>query len=240
MSRGIYIIGTDTDVGKTVVAAALMHLFMKNGYRTAYFKPVASGTTIMGGSEVSADAAFVRLVSGFDEQPELTTPFAFADPVAPHLAARWSGRRINPAVIQERLQHLKNRYEVIIAEGAGGLAVPLNDEGVMQDAVIRTAGLPCLLVARSGLGTINHTLLTLAYAEKVGIRISGILFNRFGNSPLEQDNISTIQKLSGMKAILTFPDLRTDEGEQGQAEQIRQFGIRFINFENLKRLMGMV
>lgn len=237
MSCGIYIIGTDTDVGKTAVAAGLMHLFLASGHRAAYFKPVASGLTKMNGIDISTDAAFVRLVSGFDEPPGLITPFAFSEPVAPHLAARLACRSIERGIIQEKLDDLQSRYAVIIAEGAGGLAVPLNDNGLMQTDVISAAGFPCLLVARSGLGTINHTLLTLTYAEKAGIRICGVLFNRFGNSLLERNNLATIQRLSGIKAIFTFPDLPADEGSQ--AQQIRQYVLRRINLNNIKMLMDM-
>ena len=240
VSRGIYIIGTDTDVGKTVVAAGLMHLLLKNGCRAAYFKPVASGMTVCGGVHVSADAAFVRAVSGFAEQPDIITPFSFADAVAPHLAARLACRRIDPAVIQKSLNDLKNRYDVIIAEGAGGLAVPFGDEGAMQADVIRESGFPCLLVARARLGTINHTLLTLSYAKSAGLRICGILLNRAGENLIEQDNIAMIKRLSGIESVFTLPVVASVDSEKMQPGRIREAFEQTININDMIALMGGV
>ena len=240
VSRGIYIIGTDTDVGKTVVAAGLMHLLLKNSFRAAYFKPVASGEVVCAGVKVSADAAFVCAVSGFTEQPDIITPFAFADAVAPHLAARLACRRIDPAVIQKNLNDLKNRYDVIIAEGAGGLAVPFNDDGAMQSDVIRESGFPCLLVARARLGTINHTLLTLSFAKSVGLQIKGILINRAGDSLIEQDNIAMIKRLSGIKAVFTLPVVAAVDSEKLQPGLIREAFEQAININDMIALMDGV
>lgn len=240
MSRGIYIIGTDTDVGKTLVAAGLMHLLLRSGCRAAYFKPVASGETYCGGARVSADAAFVRGVSGFAEQPDRITPFSFAEAVAPHLAARIARRTIDPAVILRALDDLKTRYDVIIAEGAGGLAVPFNDEGAMQADVIRKLGFPCLLVARAEMGTINHTLLTLEYAKSVGLRVKGILINRVGDSLVEQDNIVMVKKLSGLAAIFTLPVITSADSEKSLPEQIRKVFEKAININNIISLMDII
>lgn len=214
MSRGIFIIGTDTEVGKTVVSAGLMYLLRKNKCRAAYFKPVASGEVEINGAKRSADAAFVHVVSGFSGEPHHITPFAFADAIAPHLAARLAGRRIDPAVIRKSLDDLKGRYDVIIGEGAGGLAVPLDDAGFMQYDLIRELRFPCLLVARAGLGTINHTLLTLHLARSAGLKVKGILLNRVGDTLIEQDNIAMIKKLSGSGVIFLLPDIAAMDTEK--------------------------
>ena len=151
MAKGIYIIGTDTNVGKTVVSAGLMYLLLAEKYRSAYFKPVASGAVVVNGVIEAIDAVFVKAASGFIEKRENITPFVYKNEVAPHLAARLEQRPIDVDLIKDRLQYLKERYEWIIAEGAGGLAVPLNDEGYMQYDLIRELGFSCLLVARAGL-----------------------------------------------------------------------------------------
>jgi dethiobiotin synthetase len=240
MSRGIYIIGTDTDVGKTFVAAGLMHLLLKSGCRAAYFKPVASGMTEYGGVRIAADAAFVHTVSGFDEPSERVTPFAFAEAVAPHLAARIARRLIDPYVIHHALNDLKTRYNLIIAEGAGGLAVPFNDEGAMQADVIRKLGFPCLLVARAGLGTINHTLLTLEYARNASLRIKGILINRAGESLVEQDNIAMIKKLSGIAAIFTLPVITAADSDKLPPERIRKVFEQAMNISDIIALTEII
>lgn len=240
MSKGIFIIGTDTGVGKTIISAGLLYLLLKNNYRAAYFKPVASGEVESGGTKVSADAAFVEAVSGFSERSDRVTPFAFADAVAPHLAARIAGLRIDPAVIQERFNELKDRYEIIIAEGAGGLAVPLNDEGYMQHDLIRELGFSCLLVARAGLGTINHTLLTLAFAKSIGLTVKGIIISGAGQTMVEQDNIETIKKLSGIKAIFTLPAVTAVDTEKLQPGDLQDVFDQTIHIDDIVALMEPV
>jgi len=240
MSKGIFIIGTDTEVGKTVVSAGLMHLLLGNKYKAAYFKPVASGQVMLGGSYQSTDASFVKTVSGFAEDPKNITPFSFKNAVAPHFAARLEGRSIDVAIIKDTCQYLKNSYEMIIAEGVGGLAVPLNDQGFMQHDLIRELGFPCLLVARTGLGTINHTLLTIRFAQSAGLTIKGIVLNGHGQTPVEIDNIETIRKLSGIPAIFTVPALTEVDTEKLQPGNIADVFEKNIDIKKIIRLMESI
>lgn len=240
MSRGIFIIGTDTDVGKTIISAGLLYLLLKNKHRAVYFKPVASGVTVIDGATASTDAAFVGAVSGFAEQPDRVTPFAFADAVAPHLAARIACRRIDPVVIQKSFNDLKNCYDMIVAEGAGGLAVPLNDEGYMQYDLIRELNLPCLLVARAGLGTINHTLLTLHVAKSAGLKVKGIIINHAGETLIEQDNIKMIKKLSGVNTIFTLSAVVGVDTEKLHMGNLREVFEQTINIDDMIALMEPV
>ena len=240
MPKGIFIIGTDTEVGKTVVSAGLMHLLLGNKYKAAYFKPVASGQVILGGSYQSTDASFVKTVSGFAENPKNITPFSFKNAVAPHFAARLEGRSIDLAIIKDTLQYLKNSYEMIIAEGVGGLAVPLNDQGFMQHDLIRELGFPCLLVARTGMGTINHTLLTLRFAQSAGLTIKGIVMTGYGQTPAEIDNIETIRNLSGISAIFTVPALAGVDTEKLQQGDIVDVFEKNIDIKKIIRLMESI
>ena len=240
MSKGIFIIGTDTEVGKTVVSAGLMHLLLGNKHKAAYFKPVASGQVLLGGSYQSTDATFVKTVSGFAEDTKNITPFSFKNSVAPHFAARLEGRTIDPDVIKDALQYLKNSYEMIIAEGAGGLAVPLNDQGFMQYDLIRELGFPCLLVCRTGLGTINHTLLTLRFAKSAGLAIKGIVINGDRQTDAETDNIETIKKLSGIPAIFTIPALTGVDTENLQPGNIADVFEKAIDINKVIGLMESI
>lgn len=237
MSKGIFIIGTDTEVGKTVVSAGLMYLLLENNYNAAYFKPVASGQVLLNGSYQSTDATFVKAVSGFAEDQKNITAFSFKSAVAPHFAARLEGRSIDLAVIKDRLQYLKDRYEFIIAEGAGGLAVPLNDQGFMQYDLIRELGFSCLLVCRTGLGTINHTLLTIKFAKSAGLMIKGIFLNGNGKTKAEKDNIKTIRKLSGISAIFTIPALKRVDTEALQPGNIAEIFEKTID---IKKIIGLM
>jgi dethiobiotin synthetase len=237
MSKGIFIIGTDTEVGKTVVSAGLMHLLLRNKHKAAYFKPVASGQVLLNGVYQSIDASFIKTVTGFAEDHKNITPFSFKNAVAPHFAARLEGGSIDLDVIKDTMQYLKNHYELIIAEGAGGLAVPLSDQGFMQHDLIRELGFPCLLVCRTGLGTINHTLLTLRFAQNVGLAIKGIVMNGNRQTDTETDNISTIRKLSGIPAIFTIPALEGVDTEKLQQGNITDVFERTINIDEIIGLM---
>jgi dethiobiotin synthetase len=240
MSKGIYIIGTDTDVGKTIISAGLMHLLLKSRVKAAYFKPVASGEIDVDGVPTPADAAFVSMASGFTEDLQLVTPFSFADSVAPHLASRIARRRIDRAKIRESLEDLKKHYDVIVAEGAGGLMVPLNDEGTLQYELIRELGFPCLLVTRAGLGTINHTLLTLRAAQDVGLVVKGIVVNGAGESVIEQDNISMIRKLSGIDAVFVLPQMAGVSAEKLQAGNLRDVFLQAVSINDIIALMDAI
>ena len=237
MPKGIFIIGTDTEVGKTVVSAGLMYLLLENNYKAAYFKPVASGQVLLNGFYQSTDATFVKAVSGFTEDQKNITPFSFRNAVAPHFAARLESKSIDLAIIKDRLQYLKDRYEFIIAEGAGGLVVPLNDQGFMQYDLIRELGFPCLLVCRTGLGTINHTLLTLRFAKSVGLTIKGIVMNGNGQMLSEIDNIETIRKLSDIPAIFTIPALTGISTETLQPGNIADVFEKAID---IKKIIGLM
>ena len=240
MSKGIFVIGTDTEVGKTVVSAGLMHLLLGNKYKAAYFKPVASGEVMLGGVYQSTDASFIKTVSGFAEDQKNITPFSFKNAVAPHFASRLEGRSIDLAVIKDTMQYLKNSYEMIIAEGAGGLAVPLDDQGFMQYDLIRELGFPCLLVARTGLGTINHTLLTLRFAQSTELAIKGIVMNGNGQTRAETDNIETIRKLSGIPAIFTIPALNGVDTEKLQPGNIADVFESTIDIGEIIGLMEKI
>jgi len=222
MPKGIYIVGTDTEVGKTVVSAGLMHLMLAQKYRSSYFKPVASGAIVINGITEAIDAVFVRTASGFSEEPGNITPFVFKNEVSPHLAARLEQMPIDVGVIKDRFQHLKECYEWIIAEGAGGLAVPLNDEGYMQYDLIKELGFSCLLVANAGLGSINHTLLSVHFARSVGLKIKGIIINGSTRSLLETDNAETITVLAGVPAVITIPALRGVDTEKCQIGNLKE------------------
>jgi dethiobiotin synthetase len=144
------------------------------------------------------------------------------------------------AVIKDTLQYLKNHYDLIIAEGAGGLAVPLNDQGLMQYDLIRELGFPCLLVCRTGLGTINHTLMTIRFAQRAGLAIKAIALNGSGQTPSEIDNIETIKKLSGIPIVFTLPALSGVDTEKLQAGNIKDVFESTININNIIELMDTI
>ena len=240
MAKGFYIIGTDTEVGKTVIAAGLMHLLLKEGYNAAYFKPVASGELEINGRRAPADAAFVSAASGFHEDFRQVTPFSFPDEVAPHLAARIAGRSIDREGIVSALAQMKTRYDVIVGEGAGGLMVPLDDNGWLQYELIREMGFSCLLAVRAGLGTINHTLLTLSVAREAGLKVNGIVINGAGASLVEQDNIIMIRKLSGVAPVFVLPRISGMSPEKLEPGNLRDVFEKSIAAGDIAALMDEI
>jgi dethiobiotin synthetase len=165
---GLFVVGTDTGVGKTVVAAALIHYLRDRGVNVGAFKPVESGGT--------GDSAFLREAAGGGDPPELVSPYSFSRPISPHQAAEEEGREISISAILEAFESLKKRHDFIVAEGAGGLLVPLRRDFLLGDLVARL-GLPVLVVARAAVGTINHTLLTVRQAQSLGLRVLGVVIN---------------------------------------------------------------
>jgi dethiobiotin synthetase len=164
--RGIFVTGTDTGVGKTVACAALMHYFRSQS-RPRYWKPIQTGI------EQDDDTAEVRRLSGCDADSVLSAGVRLRRPVSPHLAAQLSGTSIDIAALL-RIIEAEVHESPWIVEGAGGVLVPLNDSTLMIDFMTALA-LPVLIVARSGLGTINHTLLTIAALRDRALRVAGVL-----------------------------------------------------------------
>src|SRR3990167_1558591 len=154
----IFVAGTDTNVGKTHVCGLLLDFFQKNGCRAGYQKWVATGPEFP-----PADLQACLGMAGLPLVPELVSSqvvYHFALPASPHLAAEQEGALIDPALIRARYQEVLACHEVIIVEGVGGVMVPLRRDLLLVD-LLKELRLPTLLVAKSGLGTINHTLLTL-------------------------------------------------------------------------------
>jgi dethiobiotin synthetase len=162
--RGIFITGTDTDVGKTWVAAGLTAALRPQGVKAVYFKPVQSGCPEEGGRLVPTDAKFARTLAGLTEPLEVLSPIALRLPLAPGVAAAQAGVVVDLERIAASLRDLAERSEFFVVEGAGGLYVPLVGLDFLVLDLIRWLGLPLAVVAKSGLGTINHTVLTVKAA----------------------------------------------------------------------------
>ena len=215
-----------------------MHLFLSKGYNACYFKPVSSGMVDGGNKPGPPDVLFVKAASMLKEAQCTINPFSFKAPVSPHLASRMEGRAIDVEVIKERLQDLKCRYDYIVAEGCGGLAVPLNDDGYLLGNLIQDLGFDCVLVARTGLGTINHTLLTVKYAQGLNIRIQGIFMNGYTHSSLEDDNCETLRRLAGLPAFGIVPALAGVDVEKLMIGNLREAFEKTINIEEFIKGMG--
>jgi dethiobiotin synthetase len=190
--KGLFVTGTDTGVGKTIAAAALMHRY-RGMAPLRYWKPIQTGI------EIDDDTATVRRMGACAELEILAEGVRLPKPVSPHLAARWAGRRIDLAELRGTLPSGDTAW---IVEGAGGLLVPINESQTMADWIACLA-LPVLVVARTALGTINHTLLTLEALRTRGLRAAGVMMIGEPNA----DNRAAIERYGNVPVIAEMPFL---------------------------------
>ncbi|MFA6465421.1 MAG: dethiobiotin synthase [Desulfurivibrionaceae bacterium] len=199
----IFVAGTDTNVGKTHVSGLLLDFFLKEGVMAGYQKWAATGP-----ESPPADLEACLRTAGLplDLDPELVSRqvvYHFALPASPHLAAEQEGKVVDPALIRLRYQEMLARYELLVVEGVGGIMVPLNRALLLAD-LLRELKIPTLVVARSGLGTINHTLLTLEALRHRDIPVLGVVFSDGATEEdalLVEDNMRTIAELGRVRVF---------------------------------------
>lgn len=191
--RGLFVTGTDTGAGKTVVAAAICAALSARGEPVTAFKPVVTGLDAPRGVW-PPDHELLAAVSGSGQAPEDVSPYRFGPAVSPHWAAELAGVEIDPALLVERARPADGR--ALVAEGVGGLLVPITSDYLMRDLALDLS-LPVVIAARTGLGTINHTLLTLAAARSVGLHPVAVVMTPWPGQPepIEESNRATIREL---------------------------------------------
>jgi len=177
VARGIFVAGTDTGVGKTLVACALLHGFAARGLRVIGMKPVAAGAVRRRGVWHNDDVAQLRAAANVDAPQALVNPYCFAPAIAPHIAARASGQKIRMSVIAKNYACLGRNADLVVVEGAGGLLVPLGGTLSAADIPARL-GLPVVLVVGLRLGCLNHALLSVEALQARGLHLAGWIANR--------------------------------------------------------------
>jgi dethiobiotin synthetase len=180
--KGLFVTGTDTGVGKTVTACGLARLALNKGLRVVAIKPVETGCKAREGRLFPADGAALRTAAGEILSLDETTPFRFSFPASPYRASVMESVRLKMADIAEHVLSLSDRGDFIIVEGAGGVSVPIEEGRFMSDLMARL-GFPVLLVGRTALGTINHTLLSLEVLKAKGLTVAGVLLNASSAKP---------------------------------------------------------
>ena len=273
--RGVFVTGTDTGVGKTLVAGAMAAALRQRGLRVAVIKPVETGCPLVETHEAPVDGipgtadpralqALNRLrdlagpapitvstqtptasleptdarrlieLSGCEAPLELVNPYRYAPAVAPAVAAELAGRPIDLVHILGCMRRLAEQADLLIAEGAGGLMVPLTADALMLD-LIAQSGLPALVVGRSALGTINHCLMTVDTLQKRDIRVAGVVLNRLVKhpSPEEAANPQQIERFAGelVRGVLPFFD-------QSQRVDVDYLAQRFAAHVDLDAILA--
>ncbi len=208
MTKGIFITATGTDVGKTYISALITKAVRDYGENCGYYKPALSGAIIKDGKIIPGDCAYVIEKAGLQQDPLNCVSYVFKPAVSPHLAAKIENQTIKLSKIKDDFSKLKQQYDYLVVEGAGGIVCPfgLDNEKILLSDVIKTLKLDIIIVADSALGTINSTVLTVEYAKHRGININGIILNNYDeNDIMQHDNKQAIESLTNLRVIATIP-----------------------------------
>lgn len=208
---GLFIAGTDTEVGKTYLSAVLVGLLKRLGRKAGYLKPVGSGAVDRASGPVSPDALFVVEQTGLASQAKDLCLILAKAPLAPAEALVLEGKILDWLALlttcRQRLETARAAGEVVIVEGVGGLLVPLSPKHLVAD-LIEALGLPVLVVSRPSLGTINHSLLTLNELVRRGCPVAGFVFSGPGDQALDQANARWIEAFSQTRFRGWLPERR--------------------------------
>ncbi len=209
--RGLFVTGTDTGVGKTVVSAAIVAALRARGDTVRALKPLITGLDDPPDPVWPPDHELLARAAGHD--PDEVKLLGYGPAVSPHLAAELAGAPVRPGVLEQGIRAAIRNGEVLVVEGVGGLLVPIAP-GYDVRALARALGLPLIVVARTGLGTINHTLLTLEAARGAGLTVAGVVLNPWPDTPgeIELSNRATIEQLGGVP-VSAMPEVAAPEPE---------------------------
>jgi dethiobiotin synthetase len=198
---GIFVTGTDTGVGKTLAAAALLHVLKALGHRAVGMKPVAAGAELIDGAWSNEDVRLLKAASGVDAPDNLVNPYLFRDAIAPHIAADRKGVHIDIPRIVDAYEKLARLADWVVVEGAGGFRIPLDEKKDSADLAV-ALGLPVVLVVGMRLGCLNHALLTAEAIERHGLQLAGWIANR-----VDPDMAAFDENLLALEARLPAPCL---------------------------------
>ncbi len=242
VAKGFFITGTDTGVGKTVIAAALVKAIGLLGYSVCGMKPIETGcaksefrvqSSEFGVKDrvlIPTDGMFLREIAGTDDSIDLVTPITFENPLAPMVASDIEGTIVDIDKIQKAYKELSKKYDVVIIEGIGGLLVPIKKDYFVLD-LAKDFGLPLIVVSRPGIGTLNHTMLTVSYAIKEGLNVAGIIIN-YSQPPedtlAEDTNPEVMKQISPVPLIGIFPYLEDMESGTIEKAVVKNLDIEII------------
>ncbi|MHB1591478.1 MAG: dethiobiotin synthase [Sulfuricella sp.] len=200
MKKAYFITGTDTHVGKTLIASALLRAFVSRGFRAVGMKPVAAGCEETTGGLRCEDVESLRAAGNVAAPPELVNPYALVLPVAPHIAAERAGVEIRIGAVLEAFRRLQAMSDVVVVEGVGGFMVPLNQRDDTAD-MAQQLGLPVILVVGLRLGCLNHALLSAQALKQRGLKLAGWVANQIEpGMPFLRENVAALEQ--GLQAPL--------------------------------------
>ena len=207
MTKCIFITATGTDIGKTYISALIVKKMREEGLNCGYYKPILSGAI----NGIPGDCKYVTETAGLNCNPMDCLTYCFEEAVSPHLAAKRQNIVISKEKILEDFKSKQQEYDYLLIEGAGGITCPINLENkYLMNDLIKDMGADIVIVADSGLGTINSVLLTVEYAQKRNLNIRGIILNNYKDNFMYEDNVISIEKLTGLNILTTVQRNDTD------------------------------
>lgn len=214
MSKGLFITGTGTDLGKTYIAGLIVKKLADAKQSAAYYKAAMSGNDRRAdGSLIPGDALFVQKTAGISQPLEEMCPYVYEHAYSPHLASRIEGHPVQMDVVKAGYYKVCSAYDFVTMEGSGGILCPICfDEAKIQlEDVIRELNLASILIADAGLGTINSVVLTVEYMKAKNLPVKGIIYNHYhGNDVMEDDNLFMCEYMTGLPTLAKVKDGDTE------------------------------
>lgn len=206
-NKGVFVMGTGTDVGKTYVAALLINRLRQEGINANYYKAAVSGNSRIGGKLIPGDALFVKNFANLDADLSEMVSYVYEEPLSPHLAARKEENFADIGTIKAAFRKISRKSDFVVVEGSGGVLCPLVYDGevaIWLEDIVRILRLPVVVVADAGLGTINATGLTVWYLKRNDFDVKGIILNNFDEiNFMHVDNKCVIEDITRIPVIAT-------------------------------------
>ena len=212
MTKGIFVTATGTEVGKTYISGLLVRKLRAEGLNCGYYKPALSGAEITNEKLIPGDCQYVLTTSGLNIDPLECVSYVFKPALSPHLAAQIEKNPIKIDKIINDFNTIKQKYQYIVVEGAGGIVCPFNiKENILLPDIIKALNLDIIIVASAQLGTINSTILTVEYAKQKEINVKGIILNEYNPEDIMHvDNKKCVELLTGIPVIATVKKNQKD------------------------------
>ena len=205
MAKGLFVTATGTDIGKTYVTALIVKKLRSFGLNAGYYKAAVSGAE----SVSESDAGYVNRIAEIGKSEELLLSYLYKTAVSPHLAARIEGNPAEMSVIKSTFEKVCGQYDFVTTEGSGGIVCPIRKDEkavIYLEDIIAALGLPSIIVADAGLGTINAVVTTVEYMRKRKLPINGIILNKWNGDFMQRDNLAMIEELTRVRVVAVVKD----------------------------------
>jgi dethiobiotin synthetase len=233
--KGLFITGTDTGVGKTIVTAGLVASLRDSGMDIGVMKPIETGFSLR-----SSDAVFLQEIAGVEDSLDSICPYRFKHPLSPFTAAKIENLSIRFERIGHVYEELQQSHQALLVEGAGGLLVPITRQKMMADLALYLK-LPILIISRTGLGTINHTLLSVEVARWRGIEVAGVVFNHLSprRGLAERTNPSIIRHFLDVPVLGEVPYASFLKRKDRIDKTLKQWVESHVDMNRIRAVLGL-